>query len=257
MARSPLQIVVDNKLVLGSAFTKAASEFRAKSPGKSAVVFGGTGEVGREVIKHLVASDAFDKVTVLTRRPIEYSGENAEKLVQKPADYENMEELQSNVAGHTHAFCCLGTTRGKSGADGFRKVDHDYILNSAKACSENNVEHYSICSSAGANKNSFLLYMKTKGEVNDKIQNMGFPRTSVFLPGMLMCEREESRLLERVSAYIVRFAGIFTPKTLHVPTSVVGWSMVNNAFASVKTPENEVISNADMVDAFEKGQKKN
>ncbi|KAJ2771919.1 hypothetical protein GGI18_004956, partial [Coemansia linderi] len=68
---APLKIVVtDDDPVLGRTFTKAAGKFKTKSPGKSALVIGGTGQVGREVVKHLMASDAFDKVAVFTRRPI-------------------------------------------------------------------------------------------------------------------------------------------------------------------------------------------
>ncbi|KAJ2885078.1 Oxidoreductase htatip2, partial [Coemansia aciculifera] len=183
---TPLPIAVtDDNPVLGKTFTKAATKFKTKSPGKSALVLGGTGEVGREVVKHLMAANAFDSVTVFTRRPIEYTGPNADKLVQKPIDFENEEQLKTDFAGITHAFSCLGTTRNKSGADGFYKVDHDYVLNAARACKEAGIEHYSVCSSMGASKTSRFLYTRTKGEVESDVLGMGFPRASVFRPAML------------------------------------------------------------------------
>ncbi|KAJ1664066.1 Oxidoreductase htatip2 [Coemansia sp. RSA 1813] len=255
MEGSTLKITLD-KIVLGNKFTKAAGEFKEKTPGKSALVLGGTGEVGREVVKHLMASDAFDKVTVFTRRPIEYTGANAEKLVQKPVDYEDSARLERDFAGHSHAFCCLGTTRAKSGADGFYKVDHDYVVDSAKACKQANVEHYSICSSSGANKNSMFLYMKTKGQADDEIQNMGFPRVSVFRPGMLLCDRGESRLLEKVVTVPLKLLTMVAPSLLSIPTSTVAWAMVNNAFTvPATTPLNEIIGNADMHKGFDNAQK--
>ncbi|KAJ2402071.1 Oxidoreductase htatip2 [Coemansia sp. RSA 2559] len=255
MERSALKIVLD-KIVLGSKFTKAAGEFKERAPGKSAIVLGGTGEVGREVVRHLLASDAFDKVTVFTRRPIEYVGANAEKLVQKQVDYEDAAQLERDFAGHSHAFCCLGTTRSKSGADGFYKVDHDYVVDSAKACKKANVEHYSICSSSGANKDSMFLYMKTKGQADDEIQNMGFPRVSVFRPAMLLCDRDESRIVEKVATVPIRLLSMLAPSLLSIPTSTVAWAMVNNAFSAPKsTPLNEIFGNADMHKAFNDAQK--
>lgn len=53
-------------------------------------------------------------------------------------------------------FCCLGTTRAAAGsAAGFRKIDHDYVVNSAKIVAEENPGpsgelspvHYLYCSS--------------------------------------------------------------------------------------------------------------
>ncbi|KAJ2556019.1 Oxidoreductase htatip2 [Coemansia sp. RSA 1933] len=255
MERTALKITLD-KIVLGSRFTKTAGEFKERAPGKSAIVLGGTGEVGREVIKHLLASDGFDKVTVFARRPIEYTGANAEKLVQKQVDYEDSEQMGRDFAGHSHAFCCLGTTRSKSGADGFYKVDHDYVVDSAKACKAANVEHYSICSSSGANKDSMFLYMKTKGQADDEIQNMGFPRVSVFRPGMLLCDRGESRILEKVVTVPLKLLTMFAPSLMSIPTSTVAWAMVNNAFTIPEsTPLNEIFSNSDMHKAFDNAQK--
>ncbi|KAJ2005863.1 Oxidoreductase htatip2 [Coemansia thaxteri] len=247
--------VTDDNPVLGRTFTKAASKFKRKSPGKTALVLGGTGQVGREVVKHLMASDAFDKVAVFARRPIEYTGANAEKLVQNPIDFEDSEKLKSDFSGFTHAFSCLGTTRSKSGSDGFYKVDHDYALNAARACKEAGVEHYSICSSAGADKSSRMLYMRTKGEVESEVVGMGFPRASVFRPAMLECRREESRPVEKLASLILPVVKLIMPNSAAIPTSTVAWAMVSNAFAPVEAPATESFSNADMLDKFKKAKK--
>ena len=54
-------------------------------------------------------------------------------------------------------FCCLGTTRADAGsAEAFRKIDHDYVVNSAKMIAEENPGtegglspvHFLYCSSA-------------------------------------------------------------------------------------------------------------
>ncbi|KAJ1861890.1 Oxidoreductase htatip2 [Coemansia sp. RSA 2703] len=252
-AAAALKISSD-KIVLGKGFIQATNEFKEKTPGKSALVLGGTGEVGREVIKHLLASGAFDKVTAFTRRPIEYTGVNSEKLVQKPIDFENEEQLKKDFSGHSHAYSCLGTTRAKSGKEGFYKIDHDYVLNAAKACKAANIESYSICSSTGANKNSNLLYSRTKGEVDDEVLKMGFANVGVFRPAMIECEREESRIMEKMASYVLPVLKLAFPKTVGIPSSTIAWSMVYNSIHPTKDRESNIFSNAEMLDMFEKNQ---
>ena len=46
--------------------------------------------------------------------------------------------------------------------EAFYKVDHDYVINSAKAARESGCEHFHLVSSQGANKDSSFLYPKTK-----------------------------------------------------------------------------------------------
>ena len=62
------------------------------------------------------------------------------------------------------AFCCLGTTRAKSGADGFVRVDKDYVFESAKILKEAGCPHFSLVTSKGSNAKSSFLYLKTKGK---------------------------------------------------------------------------------------------
>ncbi|XP_020604447.1 oxidoreductase HTATIP2-like [Orbicella faveolata] len=40
-------------------------------------------------------------------------------------------------------------------------------------------------SSQGAKSSSLFLYLKTKGEVEDALKEMHFPKTSIFRPGVL------------------------------------------------------------------------
>ncbi|KAJ2785216.1 Oxidoreductase htatip2 [Coemansia javaensis] len=249
-----VKIAVDEQFAVGDAFTQAACAFRAKAGGKSALVMGGTGEVGREVVKHLLVSGAFDRVTVVGRRPVEYAGPHADRLEQKTVDYEDGAQLERDFGGHSHAFFCLGTTRAKSGADGFRKVDHDYALNAARACKAAGVEHYSLCSASGANKDSRFLYMRTKGEVDAEVAAMGFPRASIFRPAMLLCRREESRIMERIAAFVVPALNFAMPDKLAIPTSTVAWAMVSDALKTGEAPAVSIFSNAEMLAAFRDGQ---
>ena len=45
---------------------------------------------------------------------------------------------------------------------GFYKVDHDYVMNSAKVALSKGCSQFHLVSSTGADKNSMFLYPKTK-----------------------------------------------------------------------------------------------
>lgn len=79
------------------------------------------------------------------------------------------------------AFCCLGTTRGKAGKDGFVRVDFDYVVNSANILKDAGCKQFHLLTSKGSDPNSFFLYPATKVrysvEVNRLRVNIGH-RTS-------------------------------------------------------------------------------
>ena len=104
---------------------------------KCALILGGTGESGKRVLDELRASDLISKIIMLNRREIELpEGNGKEKVQQKLVDFDKLDENKEAFNEAEIAFCCLGTTRGKAGKEGFIKVDYDYVVNSAKILKE-------------------------------------------------------------------------------------------------------------------------
>ena len=127
----------------------------------SALLLGATGETGKELVKALCASDAVSKVILVGRRKLESEpAASSDKVEQRVVDFDSLEA--ASFAGADVAFCCLGTTRGKAGKDGFVKVDHDYVVNSAKMLKESGCNNYQLLSSKGASAGSLFLYPKVK-----------------------------------------------------------------------------------------------
>lgn len=124
-------------------------------------------------------------------------------------------------------FSSLGTTRAKSGPEGFYKVDHDYVVNTAKLAKAGGVRHFHLVSSAGANPNGYFLYPKTKGQVEEELKGMGFPRLSIYRPGFLLAHREEFRMAEGTIRPLFK---LDVCRWFSVETSIVGKVMVANCF---------------------------
>ena len=104
---------------------------------KCALILGGTGESGKRVLDELRVSDLISKVIMINRREIEVpEGPGKEKIEQKLVDFDKLDDNKEAFNEAEIAFCCLGTTRGKAGKEGFIKVDYDYVVNSAKILKE-------------------------------------------------------------------------------------------------------------------------
>uniref|UniRef100_A0A8I5UTB1 Oxidoreductase HTATIP2 n=1 Tax=Pongo abelii TaxID=9601 RepID=A0A8I5UTB1_PONAB len=86
-----------------------------------------------------------------------------------------------------------GYHQSESWAEGFVRVDRDYVLKSAELAKAGGCKHFNLLSSKGADKSSNFLYLQVKGEVEAKVEELKFDRYSVFRPGVLLCDRQESR----------------------------------------------------------------
>lgn len=182
---------------------------------KVAIIFGASGLIGRHCLQALLRQDAYQEIRSFGRRKLSVVHE---KLTQFVLDFEKMEELTQEIKGND-IFICLGTTRAKAGRDGFIKVDFDYSFNAAKHAVMNGANQLLLVSSVGADKNSFLLYPKTKGQLEEAVKRLPFWATHILQPSLLLGPREETRIGERmaigISSIINRFTdgllGIYTP----------------------------------------------
>ena len=95
--------------------------------GKSALVLGATGVVGRELVRELCESPGYDEVEVWARREIGFCHP---KLHARIIDFEGI----SDIAPHKfdEIFCALGTTMKQAGSrEAFLRVDVDYVYAAA------------------------------------------------------------------------------------------------------------------------------
>lgn len=205
-----------------------AMEENYRQKNKTCFILGGSGETGKALLKELVERNIFSRITLIGRRQLTFEDKAYENLVQKVVDFEKLDEYAEAFQGHDVGYCCLGTTRAKAGAEGFVRVDHDYVLKSAELAKAGGCSHFHLESSKGADKTSSFLYLKTKGQVEAEIEELGFERLSVYRPAVLLVDRQESRPSEWMAR---KFFGAFStvfPTAMSIPiTSVVRAMAVN------------------------------
>ncbi|XP_060797834.1 oxidoreductase HTATIP2 isoform X3 [Neoarius graeffei] len=206
----------------------AALEENFRPKNKSCFILGASGETGKVLLKEIVQRNIFTKVTLIGRRQLSFEDKAYENVVQEVVDFEKLDEYAQAFQGHDVGYCCLGTTRKKVGAEGFVRVDHDYVLKSAELAKAGGCTHFHLESSKGADKTSNFLYLKTKGQVEADVEELGFERYSIYRPAVLLVNREESRPFEWVAR---KFLGAFSsafPTAMSIPITAVARAMVIN-----------------------------
>lgn len=115
------------------------------------------------------------------------------------------------------AFCCLGTTIAVAGSQAaFRAVDHDAVLAFARAAVAAGVTHFAVVSALGASPASGNFYNRTKGEMEQALQGVGFRHLVVARPSLLAGDRaslkQAARLGESLALAVARPLAPLIPK---------------------------------------------
>ena len=207
---------------------------------KTALIIGGTGLIGKQLTQLLLADKRYSKIVLLLRRQLDMVHD---KLIQVVFDFDNPD---SSLVVADEIYCCLGTTIKVAGSKAaFYKVDHDYVINTAKAGFLNGAKKFALVSSMGANKASAIFYNKTKGETEEDARSIGFESLYIFRPSLLLGNRTEFRLGESIGKFLmVPLAFLMPKKYKPIQASQVAHAMVtamNKAEAGIHIFESDSI----------------
>jgi uncharacterized protein YbjT (DUF2867 family) len=168
---------------------------------KTAIVIGATGLIGNFLVKKLLSDSRYQTIKIFVRRPM---GTNHPKLNEYLVDFDEIDKWKSNINGD-ELFSAMGTTIRKAKSTTLQyKVDVTYQYEVAKAASDNGVSNYFLISSAGANVKSKLFYLRIKGELDEKVQQLSFNKIRIFRPSLLLGERPEKRFREKAAENILK-----------------------------------------------------
>lgn len=171
---------------------------------KTAIVIGATGLVGSFITLKLLDDTRYENVKVFVRNSL---GIKHSKLEENIVNFDKLDEWKNKLTGD-ELFSALGTTIKKAGSkENQYKIDFTYQYEVAKAAVENKVKSYFLVSSLGANYKSRNFYLRIKGNLDEKVQQLNFEKIRIFGPSILVGLRSEKRLGESLG---IKIAGIVT-----------------------------------------------
>lgn len=156
---------------------------------------GATGLTGEHLLDRLLNEPTVNRVLAPSRRPL--------------AEHPHLEnpvgpliDLLPGLQGRVDiAYCCLGSTIKQAGSqEAFRAVDHDLIVAYAARAREMGARHLLVISAVDADPTSSIFYSRVKGETEQALRAQGWPQLTIARPSLLIGNRSEPRLAERLAA---------------------------------------------------------
>jgi len=188
---------------------------------KTAILFGATGLIGSHLLEELLNNEEYSRVKIFTRKDIK---KIHSKLDIYNINFKQLDNYKDKIIG-TDCFFCLGTTRRQT-PNKLNYIDTEFNLpvSIAQISKENKIKSFIYVSSGGANAQSKNLYLQNKGKAENEIINLLFDFTAIIQPSLLLGNRSEFRIGERIAQFIFKslsfiFVGKLRPfKAIHALT---------------------------------------
>jgi uncharacterized protein YbjT (DUF2867 family) len=175
---SPAEAAEAVRAALGGSIKNVAQD-RAMDAGMNRVtVFGGTGFVGRRIVRHL--SDSAATVRIATRHPARTEGDNVEQIVADAHDERSVEAAVAGADGVVNAISLYV----EHGGDTFHSVHVEAAARIAGVARRAGIKRFVHLSGIGADAASSSPYIRNRGEGEAAVQ-AAFPGAIVIRPAVM------------------------------------------------------------------------
>jgi uncharacterized protein YbjT (DUF2867 family) len=175
---SPAEAAEAVRAALGGSIKNVAQD-RGMDRGMNRVtVFGGTGFVGRRVVRHL--SDSTATVCIASRHPARAEGDNVEQIVVDAHDERSVEAAVAGADGVVNAISLYV----EHGGDTFHSVHVEAAARIARVARRAGIKRFVHLSGIGADAASPSPYIRNRGEGEAAVQ-AAFPGAVVIRPAVM------------------------------------------------------------------------
>lgn len=210
---------------------------------KTAVVFGATGLVGKELVKALLNNSQYGKIVIVARKTLPIVDQKLEQLLLD--DFSDLANFHNRLRANEY-FCCIGTTIKTAGSqDAFRKVDFEIPLQVAKLAQELRIQNLVIISSIGADAKTGNFYLRTKGEMEHAVKEAYKGNLKIVRPSLLIGNRHEFRFGERVAVFIMKLFGWLFVGPLKKFRGIKARAVANAMIRVTQLPVEKIIIESD------------
>ena len=173
---------------------------------KTALIFGSSGLVGNELLNIINQNNNYNKIKLFVRSK---TNSNDQKIEIIQTDFNNLEKHKDSMVGDDCFFCIGATRKDTPDKNEYRRVEYNIPVDIAKIAKSNSVKSFVYVSSLGANPNSSGSYLKNKGQVEEELNKINFPKLAVIRPSILLGNRKVFRLGERIGIFVMKALSIF------------------------------------------------
>src|SRR5210317_1630716 len=172
---------------------------------KTALVFGSSGLIGEHLLNKLINNKNYNLIKIFVRSEIFV---NHTKVQLIKTDFYNIENYKEVIKGND-CFFCIGTTKKNSPKkDEYQYIELELPKKIAQIAKSNSVNSFIFVSSGFANSKSAGEYLRYKGLVEEKLQDLQFSKLGILRPSFLLGDRKVLRVGEKIGIF---FFKLITP----------------------------------------------
>ncbi|MDP1894083.1 MAG: NAD-dependent dehydratase [Hydrogenophaga sp.] len=194
------------------------------------MLVGATGLVGHCVLQQALADARVRQVVAPTRSALLPHP----KLLNPLVDFDHLPDNADWWAVDA-VVCTLGTTIKTAGSQAaFYRVDHGYPLQVARLALRQGAKAYALNSALGADPASRVFYSRTKGELEQDLQVLGYRSLTLVRPGLIGGERQQARPAEQLAVRLSTWLQPLLPRRYRVvPADCIAHHLLQAALAAV------------------------
>ena len=197
---------------------------------KTALIFGSSGLVGKNLLNQIIHNSNYSKVKIFVRSSLEISDQKVEII---NTDFKDLQKIKNLIIGDD-CFFCIGTTKKNSpDKNEYRRIELDLPKKIAQISKSNGIRSFIYVSSGFADPNNSGDYLKFKGLVEEEIKSLNFEKIGILRPSFLLGNRKENRVGEKIGIFIFKllsplFVGPFK-KMKPIHSEIVAKAMIQIA----------------------------
>ena len=203
--------------------------------GKTAVIVGATGLVGRELLNVILEHDYYAKILLIGRRSPEIKDNRLEELI---LDFNKLSEYADKISGHDY-YCCIGTTMNQAKSkEAFFRVDFTFPLELARIAKQDpKFEKFHVVTSYGASPESSLFYNAVKGQLEEALKDLNLGTLHIYQPSLLLGYRPHFRIWEELAKLASSIFSFFIIGSRLRFWAIRGREVAEAMFYVTKSPE--------------------
>jgi len=168
---------------------------------RTALLFGSSGLVGGHLLNQLIKDINYSKIKLFVRSVPEISDPKVEII---KTDFSNLQNHKEDIKGDD-CFVCIGTTKKNSpDKDEYKRVELEIPKEIAKIAKSNLVNSFIFVSALYANPKSSGEYIRFKGQVEEELKELNFPKLAILRPSFLIGNRKEKRTSETIGIFVFK-----------------------------------------------------
>ena len=168
---------------------------------KTALVFGSSGLVGGHLLNQLIKDNNYNKIKIFVRSEPDNNDPKVEII---KTEFNNLENHKEDIKGDDCFFCIGKTKQNSPDKNEYRRVELDVPKQIAQIAKSNSVNSFIFVSSGYADPKSSGDYLKFKGEVEEELKRLNFPKLGIMRPSFLLGNRKEKRVGEKIGIFVFK-----------------------------------------------------